>query len=273
MTGMGKSFAFFYDILLEFDIPVWEHAFTLRCIPPSFPGQEILDATLYLEPQVPYTLQRDGFGNLLQIGRVDQPHTSFRYSVSGTARVDISRRKPEQAHPVFRFPSAYTVPDAAMQKFSAGLVLPEDPRERAWALSVAVREHIQYAPGVTGVGTTAAQAFSAGAGVCQDFAHVYLTLARLSGLTARYVNGLPEGEGASHAWCEVWLDGVWTGIDPTRGRWTDDSYIRFGVGRDFGDCPIERGIFRGLTDQRQTVFMRVSPLEMGNPQSPAQEQE
>ena len=84
------------------------------------------------------------------------------------------------------------------------------------------------------------------------------TLARQAGLPARYVNGLPEGEGASHAWCEVWLDGVWTGIDPTRGRWTDEGYIRFGVGRDFGDCPMERGVFLGHTSQRQTVFMTVS---------------
>ena len=94
--------------------------------------------------------------------------------------------------------------------------------------------------------------------MCQAFAHVYLALARQAGLAARYANGLPEGEGASHAWCEAWLDGCWTGIDPTRGRWTDEGYIRFGVGRDFGDCPIERGVFLGLTDQRQTVFMRVS---------------
>lgn len=265
MTDKSRNFSFFYDILLEFDIPVWDHAFTLRCIPPSFPGQEILDATLRLEPQVSYTLQRDGFGNLLQVGRIDTPHDCFHYSVSGTARLDILKRVPEPALSIFRFPSAYTGPDAAMSRFLAGLVLPEDPRERAWALSVAVRKHMQYVPGITGVGTTAAQAFSTGAGVCQDFAHIYLALARLSGLTARYVNGLPEGEGASHAWCEVWLDGVWTGIDPTRGCWADNSYIRFCVGRDFGDCPIERGIFRGLTGQRQTVFMRVSPMDVKSP--------
>ena len=116
-----------------------------------------------------------------------------------------------------------------------------------------------YLPGVTSVRTTAAEAFSAGQGVCQDFAHVYLALARKAGLAARYVNGLPEGEGASHAWCEVWLDGIWTGIDPTRGRWTGEDYLRFSVGRDFGDCPMERGVFLGLTTQSQTVFMRVRP--------------
>ena len=255
---MRRTLCFEYDILLEFGEPVTGHAFVLRCIPPGFPGQEILDVTLLLEPGVPYALQRDGFGNLLQIGRVEQSHERFRHTVRGTARLDASRRAQEPCLPVYRFPSAYTAPSPEMGEYLRALGLPEAPGQRAWALAQAVRERMTYAPGETGVATTAAQAFASGRGVCQDFAHVYLALARLAGLGVRYVNGLPEGEGASHAWCEVWLDGRWTGVDPTRGRWTDEGYLRFGVGRDFGDCPIERGVFLGRTEQRQTVFMRVS---------------
>ena len=255
---MRRDLHFYYDILLEFGAPVTGHAFALRCMPPSFPGQEILDVTLDLDPQVLYARQRDSFGNLLQIGRVEGPHDHFRYTARGTARLDMSRRREEPCHPVFRFPSAYTAISPEMEDHLRGLRLPEDPADRAWALAQAVRARMTYAPGETGVATTAAQAYASGRGVCQDFAHVYLALARQAGLAARYANGLPEGEGASHAWCEVWLDGRWTGIDPTRGRWTDEGYIRFGVGRDFGDCPIERGVFLGLTDQRQKVFMRVS---------------
>ena len=254
---MRRDLHFYYDILLEFGEPVAGHAFALRCIPPTFPGQEILDVTLELDPRVPYACQRDGFGNLLQIGRAEAPHHHFRYTVRGTARLDLSRQQREPSHPVFRFPSAYTVSNPEMERYLQGLRLLEAPAERAWALAQAVRARMTYAPGETGVATTAAQAFDSGRGVCQDFAHVYLALARQAGLAARYVNGLPEGEGASHAWCEVWLDGYWTGIDPTRGRWTDESYIRFSVGRDFGDCPMERGVFLGLTEQKQTVFMQV----------------
>lgn len=255
---MKRRLRFYYDILLEFDREVTGHAFALRCVPPSFPGQEIPDAALALDPQAPYARQRDGFGNLLQIGRIDAPHDHFRYTVQGTALLDLSQRRQEAAHPIYRFPSAHTQVSGEMAGFLAGLELPEEPRDRAWALCRAVGAHMNYTPGVTGVATTGAEAFACGHGVCQDFAHIYLALARRSGLTARYASGLPEGEGASHAWCEVWLDGVWTGIDPTRGRWTDDGYIRFNVGRDFADCPMERGVFLGLTGQRQTVFMRVS---------------
>ncbi len=251
-----KRLDFYYDILLEFDNPVREHAFVLRCIPPSFPGQEISDAKLTLEPAAEYLNQRDGFGNQLQIGMISEPHARFRYSVRGAAQLDLTKRAPEAAHPMYAFPSAYANLDPAMGSFS--LSLPDGPRERAWAILEAVRCRLEYVPGVTGVATTASQAFARGEGVCQDFAHVYLALARRAGLRARYVNGLPEGEGASHAWCEVWLDGVWTGIDPTRGRWTDDGYLRFNVGRDFADCAMERGVFLGLTNQTQTVFMKVS---------------
>lgn len=255
---MKRDLHFYYDISLTFGGPVTQHAFVLRCLPPTFPGQEILDVTLDLDPRVPYARQRDGFGNLLQIGQVEEPHDHFRYTVQGTARLDLSRRVEEPCHPVFRYPSACTAVNPAMEAWLQTLPLPEDPAERAWTLAQEVRNHMTYAPGETGVTTTAAQAFNTGRGVCQDFAHVYLALARRAGLAARYVNGLPEGEGASHAWCEVWLKGFWVGIDPTRNRWTDESYLRFGVGRDYWDCPMERGIFFGPPEQTQRVFMRVS---------------
>ena len=254
---MRRLLHFRYAILLEFSRPVVRHSFVLRCLPPDLPWQRILDVTLALDPTVPVALQRDSFGNLIQAGCIEAPHTNFRYRVQGTALRDDSRRSAGPCHPVFRQPSAYTVPSPEMLCWLDGLQLPAQPRPRAWALAQAVHDRLSYTPGATGVATTAAQAFAAGQGVCQDFAHVYLALARRLGLPARYVNGLPEGEGASHAWCEVWLDQGWTGIDPTRLQWTDEGYLRFGVGRDFGDCPIERGIFVGNADQTQTVHMRV----------------
>ncbi len=255
---MRETLTFFYDILLEFEAPVSRHAFVLRCVPPSFPGQEVLEARFTLDPQTPYATQRDGFGNPIQVGCMDEPHDHFRYTVQGKVQLEPELRRAEQLHPVFRFPSPYTQTSPAMEKFLAGLDLPENPKDRAIALAEAVNDHMTYAPGVTNTATTAIQAFDTGAGVCQDFSHVYLALARKAGLAVRYVNGLPVGEGASHAWCEVWLDGIWTGVDPTRRRWADSGYIRLGVGRDFGDCPVERGVFWGTGGQRQSIYMKVS---------------
>lgn len=255
---MSRTLRFSYEIRLAFSAPVTRHIFVLRCMPPSLPGQQIVSATLTLDPPVPYTVQQDSFGNLLQAGRIDGPHDHFCYGVCGTARMDLSGRQLTRRSPLFCLPSAFTRPSPEMLDWLAALPLPGTPRQRAWALARAVHSRLTYAPGATGVATTAAQAFHNGRGVCQDFAHVYLALARQAGLAARYVNGLPQGEGVSHAWCEVWLDGLWTGIDPTRLQWTDEGYLRFGAGRDFGDCPIERGVFLGSARQEQQVFMRVS---------------
>jgi transglutaminase-like putative cysteine protease len=254
---MSRRLTFYYDTLLEFEQPVVRHAFALRCVPLSFPGQKILDVTLTLDPWATCSWQQDGFGNLLQIGCVEQAHTRFRYTVQGSAEVDFSLRIPEKAHPVFRFPSAYTEASPEMLEWLTGLQLPRDECDRALSLSHAIHSYMTYTPGVTGVNTTAREAFAQKAGVCQDYAHVYLAMARQAGLTARYVNGLPEGEGASHAWCEVWLNGMWVGVDPTRNQLADEGYLRLGVGRDFWDCPVERGIFLGCTAQRQTVTTRV----------------
>ena len=64
---------------------------------------------------------------------------------------------------------------------------------------------MRYAHGVTGVKTTAAEAFALRQGVCQDYAHVMLALCRACGLPARYVSGHLLGEGGTHAWVEVLL--------------------------------------------------------------------
>ena len=255
---MSCRLEFRYDIRLEFDAPVCQHAFVLRCLPKSFPGQQVLDATLKLHPGTNWTLQEDSFGNLLQIGRIDPSHSRFHYSVQGSAVTTAVGDLSTKLDVIYHYPSKYTAVNQEMRWFLDRLHLSEEERTRAWELSEAVHAYLHYVPGSTGVSTTAEQAFQRKTGVCQDYAHVYLALARQAGLTARYCNGLTAGEGASHAWCEVCVSGCWLGIDPTRGKWTDESYLRFNVGRDFADCPMERGIFIGNTNQKQMVFMQVN---------------
>lgn len=254
---MSCRLEFYYDIQLEFDTPVCQHAFVLRCLPKSFSGQQVLDATLKLHPGTNWTLQEDSFGNLLQIGRIDSLHSQFHYSVQGSAITTAMGDLPIRRDAIYRYPSKHTAVNQEMLCFLDCLHLPSEECTRAWELSEAVHAFLHYAPGSTSVSTTAIQAFQRKNGVCQDYAHIYLALARQAGLTARYCNGLTVGEGASHAWCEVLVSGVWVGIDPTRGKWTDESYLRFNIGRDFADCPMERGIFIGNAGQKQTVFMQV----------------
>ncbi len=110
-----------------------------------------------------------------------------------------------------------------------------------------------YVPGATSVSTTAAEAFYCETGVCQDYAQVMIALCRSVGIPARYVTGLMVGHGATHAWVEVHDGRRWHGFDPTNNTEVDDRYMLFATGRDFEDCPIERGIFRGAAEQTQEI--------------------
>ncbi len=126
-----------------------------------------------------------------------------------------------------------------------------------------VYRRLAYAQGHTHVGTTAAEAFALGRGVCQDYAHIYVTLCRMAGFPARYAAGMVVGEGATHAWAEVWQDGAWTAYDPTHDCIVDDRYVKVSHGRDFADCSVDRGCFRGAAGQEQTVYVKVEDCAAG----------
>ena len=108
--------------------------------------------------------------------------------------------------------------------------------------------------------TTAEQAWQIGAGVCQDYAHILIALCQMEGIPARYVTGMLIGEGASHAWVEVFAGDRWYPLDPTNDCTVTDSHIKIGTGRDAGDCLINRGIMHGGGTQTQEI--RVSVTEM-----------
>lgn len=254
-----ERLSFYYDTSLTFSEPVAEHAFMLRCVPPELPEQHIVEFSLCLQPAANGgRYGTDAFGNRTYAGRIARAHGSFRYTVSGIAVRDDSRKQKEQLLPCFRYPSRLTEPTDEMNPFLAALSLEGTPTERAETISKAVHARFTYTPGATNVSTTAGDAFLGARGVCQDYTHVFLALARMAGIPARYVSGLPRGEGASHAWAEIWDGGYWHGVDPTRDCPVDEGYLKLCTGRDFSDCPVEAGIFAGTAAQSQTVYMKVA---------------
>jgi transglutaminase-like putative cysteine protease len=111
----------------------------------------------------------------------------------------------------------------------------------------------RYLPGATTVQSSIDDLLQGGAGVCQDFTHLFLALLRGAGWPARYVSGYlgPTGEesvldGQSHAWVEVsGSDGRWVGLDPTQGRHAGTEHLRLAIGRDYGDVAPHHGLFYG----------------------------
>ena len=252
-----RILSFVFETSLAFSEPVTDHSFVLRCLPKDSATQKVLSANLHTNPRVALDEQVDGFGNLLRLGYCPSAHDAFDFFATGLVMID--RTASDQAEPaqaLYLQPSAYTQPSDAMRAFARevdGAPRGVDAWARALALMNAVYRAFEYAPGTTDTATRAAEAFDLKRGVCQDFSHVLIALCRAQGIYARYANGLMEGEGATHAWVEVHDGLCWRGLDPTHNRPVDDAYLQFSTGRDFSDCPIERGVFRGDAQQKQTV--------------------
>lgn len=241
---------------LQFSAPVTEHVFQLHCLPAEDEAQRLESYGIRLDPAASYELHRDGFGNWMVCGSCRPPHPHFSYEAHGIARVDLSRRRPEAPNPVLRRFTPLTEPDQAVCALWRSLPLEgHSPQEQARLLSHAAAAALQYAPGVTNNGTTAARALALGQGVCQDYAHLLLALARLSGFAARYCMGLIPGEGATHAWAELALPEGWRGFDPTQDGEAGEDHLRFAVGRDAADCRAENGLFRGAASQSLRAAM------------------
>ncbi|MGQ0733920.1 MAG: transglutaminase family protein [Acidobacteriota bacterium] len=123
-----------------------------------------------------------------------------------------------------------------------------------------------YATDSTTVDTPIETVLNTRRGVCQDFAHVALAIARAYGIPCRYVSGYfapasgqPAGpELTSHAWIEAWLPGLeWLALDPTHDLAAGERHISVAVGRDYGDSAPTTGVFRGGPAGTLSVSVRI----------------
>lgn len=196
---------------------------------------------------------RDWYGTQVHAFDLHEPHESLE--VVGRSVVEVDERPgpgEEAVVPSWAELRSPGVQDAFAEHLFATQATPgdEELRTRARegadaadavvAVSEAVRGHLAYRPGTTGVATTAPQAWAAASGVCQDFAHVALVGLRGLGLPARYVSGYlhpaaevrvgTTGVGESHAWVEVWL-GAWSAYDVTNGSVTSGMGVAVEIER------------------------------------------
>ena len=255
-----KNLRFTYRMSLAFDMPVCEHYFTLRCVPVSNDVQEIKIENNLVAPADCLNESVDGFGNHQYVGQCLGSHDSFEYEVSGTAKVNGMQVQKEELHPMYRFPTSYTMPSQELEMYAKSLETAGDALEKSIQIMGALHRDFQYTPGSTDIHTTAADAWKNRQGVCQDYAHIMITLCRILGIPARYVNGLMIGEGYSHAWVEIYTGEGWYGLDPTNNLHVDDYYIKFAHGRDYSDCILDKGLFRGIANQKQEIYVNVEEI-------------
>jgi transglutaminase-like putative cysteine protease len=123
----------------------------------------------------------------------------------------------------------------------------------ATALTQWVAEHLTYACGTSTGTTTALMTFAERRGVCRDYAHLLVALARAGGIPARCVSAYAPGVDPPdfHAVAELWIGGGWHLVDATRMASCADL-VRVAVGRDATDIAFMT-VFGTATLNRQRV--------------------
>ncbi|MFP7569838.1 transglutaminase-like domain-containing protein [Marivita sp. S2033] len=91
----------------------------------------------------------------------------------------------------------------------------------------------EYVPGASNAQTTALDTFVQRQGVCRDFAHVMVTLARAATIPARFASVYAPDVTPQdfHAVAEIYLEGTWHLVDAT-GMARADTIARIGIGPD-----------------------------------------
>jgi len=251
----------------DYAAPILYAAQVVRLTPRSHEGQAVLRWRVKGESRRELPAIDDGFGNIVHLHSVNQPHRRSAVFVEGEVMTSdtqgVVRGAVEPLPPAYyRRTTPLTQPEAALDAL-AREIGGTTALERLHTLMTAVRDRVAYRIGETEVGTTAADALRAGQGVCQDHAHVFIAVARLLGFPARYVSGyLWTGEAvlaeASHAWAEAYIPDLgWVGFDPANGVCPTEAYIRVATGLDYWRAAPVRGVRRGAAEERLSVEVRV----------------
>ncbi len=169
----------------------------------------------------------------------------------------------------FTHESAMTGFSPALHSFvdRHGIKRGSDPLESLFELSETLFKTFVYQSGITDVSSTVDHIIETGKGVCQDYAHVMIAIARSWGIPSRYVSGymhvtglayeqVPETQ--THAWVECLLPDLgWIGFDPTNHALADERHIRIAVGRDYLDVSPTRGVIINGGPSKLTAVVKM----------------
>lgn len=262
-----KTLRFHYSMRISFDSEICRHRFTLKCLPQDSDRQKILGRTTNVFPNEFINGGQDSFGNRCIYGYEKNPHQEFFIAVQGTAMTGLAEFESapdERKIGFYRYQTPVTKPGPALTDFFSRIRFGTDDSnfDRSEKIMKELSRNFSYKAGTTRIGTTSEEAFSQGFGVCQDYAHIMLSLCRMAKIPCRYVCGMLIGEGASHAWVEIYDVRRWFAFDPTNNLVVAEDHIKISCGRDYSDCSINQGVFYGNAVQTQTVNVTVEEMQI-----------
>jgi len=254
--------------------PIAESVMEVRLQPMDGAGQRCLAFALDISSGIKARSYVDGYGNKVHYFNQVRPHTRLSITSRSTVETGLPPDRntgEELVHDFLRFRSPVKdiqgVRDLARAHSIADPGSSESIEAALDELTLAISRDFEYNRTVTNVFSAVDEVLELRAGVCQDFAHLFIAVARAMGVPARYVSGyihFADDKGAttaSHAWGEAWVpDKGWIGYDATRPVRTSEHYVRLAVGRDYTDAAPTRGIYIGSANS--TMKVRVKTREL-----------
>jgi transglutaminase-like putative cysteine protease len=257
-------------------------------------GQECLEFDLDISPRPPDLASRpDFFGNTRHFFTLREPHREMEVTSYSLVRrqepaIPMAGLTPTLSRAKEMLDAAVLAGEFELEQFRhASPHVPLDPQAGAiasgldegattvldWILEVGrrFRARFTFDPTATQISTPITQVLAQGRGVCQDFAHLFLSCARHQGLAASYVSGYLltspppgkkrlEGADASHAWVSIYIPGTgWVDYDPTNHAFVGTDHIAVARGRDYSDVSPILGIYTGGGSHRLFVSVTVEP--------------
>jgi len=265
----------------QYNWPVTESVNEIRIYPYSCPEQEILQHEVEISHQPDVQLFKDYWGNKVGSFSIMESHDELVIESKIIVRTTLGTQLRVDFHSSFEQLQEETINNLHFIE----LMHPDNIEKQNKVVEICekfynknnsvarvvelcseyIYKYFKYTKGITTVETTIDEILDLQSGVCQDFAHLLLQLLRTLKIPSRYVsgyicpnqNGL-RGEGATHAWVEAWIPNFgWAGIDPTNNVWATTHHVKLAVGRNFYDCSVIKGTFKGPAKQELYVFVSV----------------
>lgn len=268
--------------------PASESYAELRICPLSSQSQKVIKRRLELNPVTVVDEYQDFLGNKVEFFSI--PYRHKRLVVRAFAEVETLPFQPSteilemavgeaqqiysahmlELHP-FLQPTDFVPLHKVLAPLKKNFLYSSEPLgEALLKLNQWIFHTFKYKPGTTDISTPLEEVIKRKRGVCQDFAHLMLSILRTYGIPARYVSGYIEaydpnitdpaliGATASHAWVEVYLPGgTWWGLDPTNNQTSGERHVHVAHGRDYRDAAPLKGTYKGAQDQSLQVMVSV----------------
>jgi transglutaminase-like putative cysteine protease len=278
-----QEFDIEYFIENKYEQPVRKANFQLLVIPDSNPQQKVMDLKFYCSENKDIHHSKNIFGFETITWYIGKPFSEFWFKM--TAKIHkpeinpfyVSPLMPKEEFEVIHSPdfqidnhlflsSTPLTQMPAMFKFNFHVYSGEIHLfDYLIGLSNYLHNLLEYSPESTDVNTPIEEVLKIRKGVCQDFAHVLISVCRQNKIPARYVSGyLNQGEGFTgasqlHAWVEVLIPELgWVGFDSTNNLLADHHYIKIAHGTDYRDCSPIIGVLESTGIQKSIHSVTVT---------------